>query len=203
MSRQDPDPQFYGAAAHFPKGNAPPANFDPNNPYADVIAIHAQNQYRGRETFVQVETAKVRRNVAPTPSTQSRCSSSTLGEPWKGEKLKVNPKRIVLSGGAAQHALDVHCNLTRFLLPLVGTQIYRERVKECYKLEGVNHYQNCKEVSAVGRKQNPYALQCMGNQLRSSLGWEAVLRSTVSITAPAVCTLRQNFSHTKPVPTPT
>eukprot|EP00227_Mantoniella_beaufortii_P009344 CAMPEP_0197592000 /NCGR_PEP_ID=MMETSP1326-20131121/14357_1 /TAXON_ID=1155430 /ORGANISM="Genus nov. species nov., Strain RCC2288" /LENGTH=112 /DNA_ID=CAMNT_0043157611 /DNA_START=142 /DNA_END=480 /DNA_ORIENTATION=+ len=86
MSDPDPhrrgeNPQFYGAAAHFPKGNAPPTNFDPNNPHADAVAKEAQLQYLTRETFIKVETAK----------------------------------------------------------------LYRERVQECYKLEGVNHYQNCKE----------------------------------------------------------
>jgi hypothetical protein len=32
-----------------------------------------------------------------------------------------------------------------------SVQLLRERVKECYKMEGVNHLQNCKEVSLQTR----------------------------------------------------
>jgi len=35
------------------------------------------------------------------------------------------------------------------MVKIETAKLLRERVQECYKMEGVNHYQNCKEVSRL------------------------------------------------------
>ena len=49
--------QFHGDAANFPGA---PKNFDPQNPYADGVAMIQQREHIVREKMIQVETAKVR-----------------------------------------------------------------------------------------------------------------------------------------------
>ncbi|KAK8945728.1 NADH dehydrogenase [ubiquinone] 1 beta subcomplex subunit 10-B [Platanthera guangdongensis] len=60
----------------------PPDNFDPNNPYADPVAMLEHREYLVREKWIQIETAK----------------------------------------------------------------IIRERLKWCYRIEGVNHLQKCRHL---------------------------------------------------------
>ena len=49
--------QFHGEAANYPGA---PKNFDPENPYADGVAMIAQREHVVREKKVKVETWKVR-----------------------------------------------------------------------------------------------------------------------------------------------
>ena len=52
------DEQFAGEAGRgFPGA---PKNFDPENPYADGVAMIAQREHVVREKMVKVETSKVR-----------------------------------------------------------------------------------------------------------------------------------------------
>ncbi|KAH0455995.1 hypothetical protein IEQ34_013902 [Dendrobium chrysotoxum] len=60
----------------------PPDDFDPNNPYADPVAMLEYREYLVREKWIQIETAK----------------------------------------------------------------IIRERLKWCYRIEGVNHLQKCRHL---------------------------------------------------------
>ena len=48
--------QFHGEAANYPGA---PKNFDPQNPYADGVAMIAQREHVVREKMVKVETSKV------------------------------------------------------------------------------------------------------------------------------------------------
>ena len=50
--------QFHGEAANYPGA---PKNFDPENPYADGVAMIAQREHVVREKMVKVETSKLLR----------------------------------------------------------------------------------------------------------------------------------------------
>lgn len=105
--------QFHGEAANFPGA---PKNFDPQNPYADGVAMIQQREHIVREKMIQVETAKVR-STPPRRRTRD------------AQKKPYAPRPMT----------------EPLLLSSLVPQLLRERVQKCYQLEGVNHYQNCKE----------------------------------------------------------
>ena len=49
--------EFHGEASNFPGA---PKNFDPENPYADGVAMIQHREHIVREKMIKVETAKVR-----------------------------------------------------------------------------------------------------------------------------------------------
>ena len=110
-----------GEASVFPAEG--PAGFDPAHPYADPVAAFAQREHVVREKLVKVETAKARR--------RERCAAA------------------LLQGSAAPCALSVCASLPEQAVWRL-LQILRQRVQQCYRTEGVNHYENCREVRLGG-----------------------------------------------------
>ena len=122
-----------GEATVFPADG--PAGFDPAHPYADPAASLAQREHIVREKLVKVETAKVRRRCVQR-SRRCRCvqrSRRCRGAPRASAHTRVSRVRAFCA------APDPHPLLAR-------AQILRERVQQCYRKEGVNHYENCREV---------------------------------------------------------
>jgi NADH dehydrogenase (ubiquinone) 1 beta subcomplex subunit 10 len=113
-----------GEATVFPAEG--PAGFDPAHPYADPAASLAQREHIVREKLVKVETAKVRRRCVQR---LRRCR----GAPRASARTRVSRVH------AFRTVSDAHPLWAR-------AQILRERVQQCYRKEGVNHYENCREV---------------------------------------------------------
>lgn len=112
--------EFHGEASNFPGA---PKNFDPENPYADGVAMIQHREHIVREKMIKVETAKVRLPLSldrPPPPPSAR------------------PERNPTS----RSAIVADAPLRALPRP---PQLLRERVQKCYQKEGVNHYENCKD----------------------------------------------------------
>ena len=93
------------AGPKYPEG--PPANYDPENPHADPVALLEHREYEVRRKEIGVAKAKVLMHVSVSAAFQ-----------W------------------SKAATD----------GVYTFQILRERMRQCYLKEGVNHIQNCKPV---------------------------------------------------------
>lgn len=88
-----------------------PDSFNPEDPYADPVALHEAREASVWRKEVRIEKAKV----------------------------------ICLSGSGLLNVVAKHiCLIAR-----LAEQILRERMKQCYIKEGVNHLQNCRKVSIL------------------------------------------------------
>ena len=102
-------------------GATEPEGFNPDERFADRVALLEYREHLAFEKNVKVEGAKV--------SGRLRCH---------GMRCIALSTAGVHSGRPVSHLVDF-------------AQVLRNKLRECYMKEGVNHYQNCREVPPPSR----------------------------------------------------